>query len=159
MNVTVRRAREKDTDAAVALWTGLQAEQEVLDPRHCPSATAAERWRNDFAVWIASDADRVFVAELDGDLVGLVTAHTYWPSPMIEQVMEVYITELVVDPEQRSGGIGERLVDAVRDWAYELGVRRLRAGVLSRNERGRAFWKRQGGADLFVTFTIPLNEA
>ena len=154
--VAIRRARAADTDAAVALWARLQAEHEALDARHRPSASAETRWRNDFAAWASSDADRVFVAETDGDLVGLVTAHTYWPSPMYEQEMEVYLTELVVDPAQRSAGVGERLVEAVRGWARDLGVRQIRVGVLSRNTRGRAFWARQGADDLFTTVTLPV---
>ena len=157
MSVTIRRARSEDRDAAVALWAQLQAEHEALDARHRPSDSAETRWRNDFRVWTESDTDRVFVAEQNGDLVGLVTAHTYWPSPMYEQEMEVYLTELVVAPEHRSAGIGERLVEAVRVWARELGVQQIRAGVLSRNARGRSFWARQGAEDLFTTVTLSVE--
>lgn len=155
--VTIRLARSSDRDAAVALWSRLQAEHEAMDDRHRPSDSAKDRWRTDFGVWLTSDADRVFVAEVDGALVGLVTAHTYWPSPMVEQEMEVYVTELVVAPALRGAGIGERLVEAVRGWGRELGVRRLRAGVLSRNTRGRTFWARQGADDLFTTVTLSVD--
>lgn len=157
--VAIRRARAEDVDEAVALWEHLQVEHEALDARHRPSDSAATRWRNDFGVWVASDADRVFIAEQNDALVGLVTAHTYWPSPMYEQELEVYLTELIVAPDQRSGGIGERLVEAVRSWALELGACQIRAGVLSRNRRGRAFWARQGADDLFTTVTLAVNRA
>lgn len=155
--VTIRRARRDDEAAAVALWSHLQAEHKAMDARHRPSATASERWRNDFRVWVKGDTDRVFVAEVDGHLVGLVTAHPYWPSPMYEQEMEVYITELVVAPEQRGAGVGKRLVEAVRAWARAQGVTQIRAGVLSRNERGRAFWHREGAEDLFTTVTLSVD--
>lgn len=158
MTAQVRRAAASDADEAVTLWQGLQDEHQALDARHRPSASAARRWRNDFGVWVASDVDRVFVAEIGGELVGLVTAHTYWPSPMIEQAMEIYVTELVVAPEHRSSGVGAHLVDTVRDWARERGVARIRAGVLSRNTRGRTFWAKQGAEDLFVTVTIALDD-
>jgi GNAT superfamily N-acetyltransferase len=155
-DVTIRRARSGDGEAAVALWAQLQAEHEALDDRHRPSDSAQERWHNDFRVWVESDTHRVFVAEAGGALVGLVTAHPYWPSPMYVQELEVYITELVVDPECRSGGVGARLVEAVRAWARAQGVTRIRAGVLSRNARGRAFWDREGAEDLFTTVTLPV---
>lgn len=157
--VTVRRARPGDLEDAVALWRQLQAEHEALDARHRPSDSAAERWSNDFRVWTKSDAHRVFVADAGGKLVGLVTAHPYWPSPMYEQELEVYVTELVVAPEARGEGIGARLVEAVRGWAREQGVTQIRAGVLSRNERGRAFWQREGAEDFFTTVTLPANDA
>jgi GNAT superfamily N-acetyltransferase len=156
---TVRRARPSDLGAAVALWRQLQAEHEALDARHRPSDSAAERWSNDFHVWAKSDAHRVFVAEAGGRLVGLVTAHPYWPSPMYEQELEVYVTELVVSPEARGEGVGARLVGAVRAWAREQGVAQIRAGVLSRNERGRVFWRREGAEDLYATVTLPTDDA
>lgn len=155
--VTIRRARSGDGEAALALWTQLQAEHEALDARHRPSESAQERWRNDFRVWVESEAHRVFVAEADGVLVGLVTAHPYWPSPMYVQELEVYITELVVDPSCRSVGVGARLVEAVRAWARAQGVARIRAGVLSRNTRGRSFWQREGAEDFFTTVTLPVD--
>ena len=157
--VTIRRARLGDREAAVALWAGLQAEHEALDGRHRPSASAQERWQNDFREWVESEAHRVFVAEAGGVLVGLVTAHPYWPSPMYEQELEVYITELVVDPACRSGGVGARLVEAVRAWARAQGVTRIRTGVLSRNEGGRAFWRREGAEDFFTTVTLSVDGA
>lgn len=155
--VTIRRARRDDEGAAVALWRHLQVEHRAMDARHRPSDSAAERWRNDFCVWVKSDAHRVFVAETRDGLVGLVTAHPYWPSPMYEQELEVYITELVVAAEQRGAGIGKQLVEAVRGWAREQGVAQIRAGVLSRNERGRAFWRREGADDFFTTVTLSVD--
>jgi GNAT superfamily N-acetyltransferase len=78
---------------------------------------------------------------------------------MYEQELEVYITELVVDPACRSGGVGARLVEAVRAWARAQGVTRIRAGVLSRNEGGRAFWRREGAEDFFTTVTLSVDGA
>lgn len=156
-DVTIRRARAGDGDAAATLWAQLQAEHEAMDARHRPSDSARARWQNDFRVWVESDTHRVFVAEAEGALVGLVTAHPYWPTPMYVQELEVYVTELVVDPACRGQRVGARLVEAVREWAREQGVTRLRAGVLSRNARGRAFWQREGAEDFFTTVTLPVN--
>ena len=128
-----------------------------MDARHRPSDSAEARWRTDFGAWVGSEFDRVFVADDEGEVVGLATAHTYWPMPVYEQAMEVYITELVVATERRGGGIGARLVEAARAWARDLGVRQIRVGVLSRNERGQAFWARQGAEDFFVTVTLPVG--
>lgn len=154
--VTIRRARPADLDDAARLWQVLQDEHAAMDARHRLDDSAPSRWRTDFNAWIASDFDRVFVAEVGGEVVGLATAHTYWPMPVYEQEVEAYLTELVVAPEHRGGRIGARLVEAVRAWAQGLGARQIRVGVLSRNERGRAFWARQGADDFFVTVTLPV---
>ncbi|MEM1041854.1 MAG: GNAT family N-acetyltransferase [Bacteroidota bacterium] len=158
-SVTIRRAQAEDVDAAVRLWAQLQDEHSALDARHRPSDTARERWRNDVRVWVGSEEHRVFVAERGGEVVGLVTAHPFWPAPVYEQEREVYVTELIVRPDQRSAGIGAQLLGAVRDWARSQGVTQLRAGVLSRNVRGRAFWAREGAEDLFTTVTLDLTRS
>ncbi len=156
--VVIRRARSSEREAAVVLWAQLQDEHAAMDVRHRPSDSARDRWRNDFIVWSESEAHRVFVAEADGELVGLVTAHPFWPAPVYVQEMEVYVTELVVRPDYRGQQIGERLVDAVRAWARAQGVTRIRAGVLCRNERGCAFWRRQGADDFFTTVTLSVGD-
>ncbi len=156
--VTVRRARRTDADAAVALWAQLQAEHRALDARHRSSASAEERWRNDFRVWIERDEHRVFVAERGAEVVGLVTAHPFWPAPVYEQELEVYVTELIVRADHRGRGVGTALLGAVRRWARRQGATQLRAGVLSRNTRGRAFWAREGAEDLFTTVTLDVGK-
>ena len=155
--VAIRRARSEDVDEAVVLWAQLQDEHRALDARHRPSGSAQSRWRNDFRVWVESDEHRVFVAEADGEVVGLVTAHPFWPAPVYEQELEVYVTELIVRDDRRGHGVGADLLEAVRAWARAQGVRQIRAGVLSRNSRGRSFWTREGADDLFTTVTLAVS--
>ncbi len=153
---TIRRATPADRDAAVALWEQLQDEHEALDPRVRRSPSARDRWATDFDVWVRSDAHRVFVAEAgpSGEVVGLVTAHPYWPAPVYVEELEVYVTELVVHADWRGRGVGRMLLDAVRTWAEQTGAARVRAGVLAANAAGRRFWEREGAEDLFVTVTL-----
>lgn len=155
--VTIRRAQRADADEAVALWAQLQAEHRALDARHRPSASAPDRWRNDFRVWVQSEEHRVFVAEAGGAVVGLATAHPFWPAPVYEQKLEIYVTELIVQDDHRGHGIGAQLLEAVRGWARRQGVTQIRAGVLSRNTRGRTFWAREGADDLFTTVTLSVG--
>lgn len=156
---TIRRATPADAEAAVALWARLQHEQEVLEPRLRRSASAEQRWRTDFRAWVRSPAHAVLVAEDTGRVVGLVTAHPYWPAPVYEERLEVYVNELVVDPAWRGRGIGRALVEAVRAWARRLGAVRVRAGVVSANARARAFWQHVGATDLYTTVTLELDRS
>ena len=79
MSASVRRAAAADRAAAVALWTALHREHEALDARYRLAADAPVRWAVDFGDWVRSDADRIWLAEADGDRVGLLTAHLYVP--------------------------------------------------------------------------------
>lgn len=139
----------------MALWALLQEEHEAYEPRLRRSATAEDRWRTDFRIWIRSNAHAVFVAEAEGEVVGLVTAHPYWPAPVYEEHLEVYVTELIVRPDWRGHDLGRGLIRAVQRWAAEVGAVRVRAGVISRNAEARAFWARIGASDLYVTVTLP----
>jgi len=156
---TVRPARLTDVDAALALWAQLQDEYEAVEPRLRRSLTAPRRWRTDFGMWAASDAHGVFVAEASGEVVGLVTAHPYWPAPVYEERLEVYVTEVVVHPDWRGHGLGRALLDAVRQWAAGIGAAQVRAGVMVASPDALAFWHAVGAEDFFVTVTLPVDGA
>lgn len=152
----VRRAKPSDRAAAVALWTRLHREHEAQDARYRLSDDAAQRWATDFGTWARSDADRVWLAEADGDTVGLLTAHLYAPAPTFQPAVMVYVDDLYVAPEARGRGVAGLLLDEARAWARANGATEIRAGVLAANPPGRAFWEGQGAVDFSVVVTIPL---
>jgi GNAT superfamily N-acetyltransferase len=154
----IRGATLDDVEGALALWRLLQDEHEAVEPRIRRSADAERRWRTDFGMWVASRAHGVFVAAAGGRVVGLVTAHPYWPAPVYEEQLEVYVNELVVHPDWRGRGIGRDLIDVVRAWAAETGAGQVRAGVLTANPDAVAFWQRIGGEPFYVTVTLPAED-
>jgi GNAT superfamily N-acetyltransferase len=152
--MTIRPATTDDIEGAVTLWRTLQEEHEGIEERLRRSRDAEVRWRNDFRVWVRSHAHGIFVADDAGRLVGLITAHPYWPAPVYTPREEAYVNELVVLPGWRQRGLGRGLVEAVRTWARQRGIEQIRAGVLSVNPEALAFWRRVGASDFFVTVTI-----
>jgi GNAT superfamily N-acetyltransferase len=160
MPVSVRHAHPSDRAAALRLWRLLQDDHEALEPRIRRSDSAEARWRTDFTTWVLSDAHGIFVADDDeAGVVGLATAHPYWPAPVYSEIMDVYINEFIVLPEWRGRGVGRRLVAAVQAWARERGAAQVRAGVLSVNPEALAFWRGVGAEDFFVTVTLPAGDA
>ncbi|MEM7788816.1 MAG: GNAT family N-acetyltransferase [Bacteroidota bacterium] len=153
--MTVRVARPSDLPVALSLWEALHRAHEALDPRYRLGADAGLRWSNDFRTWTRSATDRVWLA-LDGGPVGLLTGHLYEPAPTFAPFSMVYVDDLYVAPAARGAGVATALLDAARAWGREEGATQLRAGVLARNEAGRAFWARQGTEDLSVTVTVDL---
>ena len=158
----VRRAVLSDRTAAVALWTALHREHEAQDARYRLAPDAADRWATDFGDWTRSDGDRVWLAETPpeegGAPVGLLTAHLYTPAPTFEPALMVWVDDLYVAPHARRRGAAGLLLDEARIWAHSHDAGEIRAGVLSANPAGRAFWARQGAADFSVVVTIPLGE-
>lgn len=154
----VRLATRDDRNGAVALWRQLQADHEAQDVRYRVSEDAEARWTTDFRSWTRSHTNRVWVAEApNGALVGLLTAMLADPSPMYRGLPFVFVTDLVTDRLWRGQGIATALLRAAREWAREIGAGEIRAGVLSTNPRGRAFWAREGARDFNVTVVIPLD--
>ena len=155
-SVEIRRATRDDRAEAVALWTALHHEHEALDARYVLADDAAARWATDFADWVRSDTDRVWLAVAGAAAVGLLTAHLTTPAPTFAPALMVWVDDLYVAPAARGRGTGRRLLDEARVWAHGLGATEIRAGVLAANPAGRGFWTREGASDVSVVVTIPL---
>jgi GNAT superfamily N-acetyltransferase len=57
---------------------------------------------------------------------------------------EWYLGLLLLEPEARGRGLGERVVRAAEDWVRAQGAQRMRLACAEQNEGGRRFWERQG---------------
>ncbi len=139
------------------LWLQFLREQAALDVRFRVAEDALMRWRNDFPHWIRDSSRCLFVAVLDGEVVGFVTAQRWTPPPVYAGPTEVHVNELYVRPEARGRGAGRRLLQAVRAWAEETGAERLRLTVLAANEEGQAFWRHLEAHPFALTMTIDLE--
>ncbi len=150
---TIRRATEDDQEAIGALWATLLDEQAALEERMGVAEDARERWNNDFPMWLEDDTRRIFVADADA-IVGFVSARRWGAPPIYKEEDEVFLDELYVVPDERRKGVGTRLVSAVRDWADELGARRIRLSVLAANTPARDFWAAQEAQPMTITLTM-----
>jgi ribosomal protein S18 acetylase RimI-like enzyme len=91
-------------------------------------------------------AGRVFVAELDGSIVGLVCVLARADSGnLTEQLREhAYVTDLVVLPGHRGAGIGRRLLRTAEEYAAGLGGSELTVDVLAANDPALRFYGEMG---------------
>jgi len=86
----------------------------------------------------------VFVAELaSGQIGGWIGVFVY---RSVEADARAEVSGLVVDADERSHGIGQRLLERAEQWAREKGCRSigLRTNVV--RERAHAFYERRGYA-------------
>ena len=135
---TVRQAGEGDIPALARLrqrwseeWAGHAIDDEGFAAR--------------FAEWYAVESGRrvVFVAELDGELVGMVNLAVFerMPKPGDPGSRWGYLGNAFVLTGHRDKGVGARLVDALVAHARELGCVRV---VLSPSDRSVPFYRRAG---------------
>ena len=152
----IRSAGLPDGPAIADLWRELLSEQHEIDQRFSASDDATERWMNDFKEWVgAPDVHHLVVAESEGGLVGFASAELWWPQPVYEQILEVYLSELYVAPAHRGQGIGSKLLDDVQEWARGKDVAQIRLDALAANQEAIGFWKNRGASEFLVTMLMP----
>ena len=88
----------------------------------------------------------VFVAELDGRVVGYVFCifEETPPSHSLKPIKSLYIDDLCVDGQLRNAHIGTALYDHVRTFAKEQGCYRITLNVWELNSDARRFYEKKG---------------
>jgi GNAT superfamily N-acetyltransferase len=130
MALAIRDATPRDAEVVAHLV-------EQLGYPVSPEAVAARIARLE-----ASEADRVVVAELDGDVVGLAGLHV---SPSLEyDEPAAKLSAIVIDERYRRRGIGEALVTALEAEARERGCGLIFLTTAERRKDAHAFYRRLG---------------
>ncbi|MCB8943253.1 MAG: histidinol-phosphate transaminase [Ardenticatenaceae bacterium] len=108
-----------------------------------------ERDQEFLGTWLEDEGGRLWVAVVNGRVVGLVYAKYYERTdhPFILPYSEIYIHEMTVAEAYHGSGVAQALMDEVTEWAKVKGVDRLRLQVFEFNQRAQAFYAKQG----FVT--------
>ena len=122
----IRRMKIADYDEVYALWrkTPGMGLNDIDDSRE-----GIERY-------LKRNPRTCFVAELDGELVGVIMAG--------HDGRRGYIHHTSVVPEFWNNQIGTRLVDAALEALRTEGISKAALVVFERNERGNGFWERMG---------------
>lgn len=126
----VRRATAGDADAIARLLTQLGYPAEATEA----SGRLDRMMTNDRAA--------VLLAEGDGRVLGLATAHIL---SVLNRARDVaWLTAIVVDESVRGTGVGRGLVRAVEEFARRSGCERLSVTTHEDRAGARAFYVRLG---------------
>jgi GNAT superfamily N-acetyltransferase len=131
-DVLIRKPLAGDHDALLGMLSelGYPADSETLDSR-------LRRLEDD-------PGTQVFVAELDGEVVGLAVLHVM---PLLERPPLGRITALVVRRSRRRLGIGRRLVERAEERARRAGCERLDLTTSEHRTDAHAFYRELGFAE------------
>jgi GNAT superfamily N-acetyltransferase len=128
--VLVRHARHNDAPALAGLLTLLGY----------PSSAAQIQER--MAQQYIAATDAVFVAEMAGKVVGLLTFHC---TPLIHADGFLgRITSMVVATDYRRHGVGKRLIDAAEEFAWSHGCERIEVTSGDHRADAHAFYESVG---------------
>lgn len=128
--MNIRDARADDAEALAAL----------LGQLGYPTSTEAVSGR--LARFAESDADRIFVAEEGGAIVGFASVHVSLAVEYDEPAAK--LSAIAVDQNHRRRGIGEALVAAAEEEARARGCGLLFLTTAERRADAHAFYERIG---------------
>jgi len=127
--LTFRRAAPADVDAIIEMWDGSGLGAGVEADR----IEALERLREDDGFFIVGVDD---LGAVRSSAMGCYDNHRGW------------VKRVVVDPDFRRTGEGNRLIIELERRFRDAGITKLRMAVWRQNESAGAFWEAQGYEEL-----------
>ena len=108
------------------------------------------RWRRSLEEKFQhSDGARMFVADKDGHAIGMLVADIRKGQERVG-----YITNLIVAPEYRNKGVGEKLIMSAMDFLRESHVPVVKANLRAATDSATKFFMKMG----FSEFAIQLRK-
>ncbi len=149
--LVIRRALESDFDIVFQLDSALvrhEARSPVFMPY--PTAAAEREWRTDLKQSLSDPAMKFWLAEIDGQPVGLLNVNPPPPhiSPLLKPDGMVNIFAASVASELRGAGIGGELLRHALDAARAEGHAWCRMSWMTANLYSSRFWPRHGFAPI-----------
>lgn len=146
--VTVRPVRPDDLAQWRPLWDGYNAFYGREGETALDEAITQQTWERFF---VAADPVKAFVAELSGQLVGLV--HIVYHPSTSRQSDVCYLHDLFTATGTRSRGVGQTLIERVYTEAKARGCSRVYWSTFAENQTARRLYDRMtryDGAIMYV---------
>ncbi|MBW2240874.1 MAG: GNAT family N-acetyltransferase [Deltaproteobacteria bacterium] len=150
----VRPARAEERAVLGELLAGLLAHHGD-HPRYA-AAAAGGTPASLLADYLGHPDGQVFVAERDGQPVGLISVALARRPAFFAESLRGHVEHLYVAPEARRGGLGRELVEAAFGWLRLAGATRVELEVARDNPEGQAFWKALGFGPVTDVLERPL---
>jgi ribosomal protein S18 acetylase RimI-like enzyme len=142
----IREARTQDYEALCPLLDEVDAYHRQALPQVYRAPDGPARSREYVLAIIASHDAALYVAEEDGQIVGLVHVLVRQAPdvPILVPRRYAVIENIVVSRAHRRRGIGRALIERAQHWAAEQGLTRVELNVWEFNEGAMAFYRELG---------------
>ncbi|GLV54774.1 N-acetyltransferase [Dictyobacter sp. S3.2.2.5] len=107
---------------------------------HKPESVAAQRIFTEIpAGKTYNDKLLIGIFTPDDRLIGIIDAIRDYPT-----TQEWYLNLLLLDPQERHRGLGEKIYHIFAEWAARQGAQTISLAVLAQNTQALRFWQRLG---------------
>jgi aminoglycoside 6'-N-acetyltransferase I len=142
----VRPATPRDLDAVVALRTALLREHPDHPIYGRLRAGIDRRARELFAAQLRSRTETILLAELSGEVVGIIRCVESIGSPLLEPARYAYVSSAYVRPDVRRRGVLRALMAEVERWSRARGLDQMRLHNVAGSEAAERAWDALGFA-------------
>ena len=153
----IERAEEEDLNRLAELYLEGYKGLEEYSYTHPDDVRAYMRW-----LW-KRDPEGIFVAKVDGEIVGFVAGDANWFSKREHRKVGA-IHEIVVYPRYRGMGIGHALMERILEYFRDKGLHVAELWVGDENYNAIEFYrklgfKEKGQYNYWVRMTLDLNHS
>ena len=140
----VRSATPRDLDAVVALRIALLREHpdHPIYGRLRPEID--RRARDLFAAQLRARTETILLAELAGEVVGIIRCVESIGSPLLEPARYAYVSSAYVRPDMRRRGVLRALMTEVERWSQARGLDQMRLHNVAGSEAAERAWEALG---------------
>ncbi|MGB0646889.1 MAG: GNAT family N-acetyltransferase [Bradymonadia bacterium] len=149
--MNIREYRPTDLTAILRLWRALMDHHRPIHHAlyrvHGTAMETYERW---LLRRIKEDQAQVWIADIDGQVVGYVMTMMGYRSPVYSVNNVGMICDLIVDSNTRRMGVGRTLVSHAVLAMLSKGVETVQVNYDHQNEEAVAFWSAMGFAPRLI---------
>ena len=151
----------RDAGALHACFAELQEFERALEPDLPPGGEVAGAYLPLLFERCARWRGRIFVGEQEGRVLGFAAVQAAVPQEEPDDPPGCYalLSDLVVLPEARRGGLGRALLARAEAYARAQGAQVLCLSVLARNAEARALYESEGFRERFLSLEKRLAPA
>jgi hypothetical protein len=142
--VTVRLAKPDDLNDLADLWYENRVLQQQADSRFTLTSGAKARWIEEASHWLANPRCAIWVALREGNHQGYLVLWLQDMPPGVIPTCAGYVSDMAVDLHTPSGGAGQILLSAAREWLTQQGIENVMVAVPHHQPVQQAFWRGQG---------------
>lgn len=145
----VREFTAKDIAGIVACFSELQEFERQIEPRRLPGEKVAASYVQSLLKQCAGKEGTIFVAEKNEQIIGFacILSAVILDEDLNEPNRSSYLTDLIVMPAFRRGGVARALMRCAEEFARKRGASDVTLNMLLKNDSTQRFYKAMGYND------------